>query len=162
MQQLEEYNDEWGWWSVFKSLEDLQSEVRGIMKDPTLEPLLERREYTPLDIQQLLTVFGGCLAWLYVTEGKMEAQAHALKESYKKAVATQTVNIVANSEKAKEAKALEDSEILRQTGKMAIGFESLLIYVKGVAKAYQAAYDSLSRIVTVQELEANNTTSRIP
>lgn len=155
----------WGWWSVFHKLEDFEAELEQLIPNPHKQRLIDLdTEYTPEDLENMLQKFGSYLASLHHTEGMLEAQCHALKQGLKTgmdiAIAqNSTINKIPTVS-GRETAMLSGQEVFRDTRKMQIEFESTLLLVKGWRNAYEQAWTTTSRIISLRIGEAGLQTSR--
>lgn len=162
IQKLSE-NRGWGWWTVFKSLDEFVEYLKRFVPDPSEERLVAiDKEYNPIELQDLLQKFGSCLSILYREEGILEAHCVALKESYKAGI---SVAIAQSESKAtthigKESEILAENNTFRNTRKLQIVAESQLELIKGWRHSYEWAWDTISRIISLRLGEASIATGR--
>jgi hypothetical protein len=71
-----------------------------------------------------------------------------------------TTKVEASSVSGKEALVLADNETFREIRKMQIENEAILLCLKGWREAYEAAYTSISRIVSLEIGEVSLQTGR--
>lgn len=155
----------WGWWSVFQQLDQYEVELAALVPNPSNTNLIElNREYTPTELQDLLQKYGSYLSTIHYIEGKLEAQCHAIKESFKTgvSVAMAESELSATSVTGKEAEVVAGSEIFRETRKLQIANESQLLLLKGWRESYETAWNTISRIITLRMGEAGLSTGRHP
>lgn len=153
----------WGWWSVFAAMEDVEHQLEQLMPNPGKHTLIERgKEYTPQELESLLQDFGGYLSLLHVMLGKNAGSAHALKQGYNASIQVGLANQEAKqgSVTAREGELLADNELLKQTKRMQIQSESIMEMLKGWVDAYENAWNTVSRMITVQMGEAAMSTNR--
>jgi len=145
----------WGWWSCFKTQDDWLNNI-GI-PIPGHDVLNEIDEN---NLGTMLLRFGGYITFLETQLGLLAGRRNALKEAYAAAVAVHTADIDKGSEKAKEAHVLSESETLRQTKRLFIETDMLYETAKGMTGSYIRAFDTVSRLVTIQvsEREMNRRT----
>lgn len=149
-----------GWWTVFKSLDELEAKLTKVMLNPDQQPLLDDRDKSPSELSELIQRYGGYISYLQGIAGRLRAEALALRESYKTGMAVSTAAIKTGSEKAKEAQVLESNELFRQTKRLEIQTEAALEMVEGWIKAYDIAWQSVSRTVTLHMGDVSLQTGR--
>jgi len=155
----------WGWWAIFKHLDELEADLEKQMPNPGKVRLIELdKEYLPTELRDLLQRFGSYLANLYHIEAMVEAQGHALREGFKTGltVAIAQSGSTANTVTAKEAEVLANNELLRDTRKMQIDHEATLILIKGWRTSYEQAHQTVSRLITLAIGEVQLQTNRTP
>lgn len=153
----------WGWWSVFKHLDDLEEDLAKQIPNPGKVRLIELdREYLPSELRDLLQRFGSYLANLNHIEAMVEAQNHALKEGLKTAmsVAMAKSESTAKTVSGVEADVMASNELLRDTRKMQIDHEATLILIRGWRTAYEQAHQTVSRLITLAIGEVQLQTNR--
>lgn len=156
-------NQDWGWWTVFKRLDEFELDLEKLVPNPGKQRLIDLdHEYTPAELRELLQRFGSYLASLHNLEGKIEGQCHALREGFKNGIAI----AVANSESktstitGKEAEVLASNELFKQTKRMQIDHEATLLVIKGWRQAYEQAWATVSRIISLNLGEVQLQTGR--
>jgi len=154
----------WGWWTVFKDIDAIEIELEREMLNPAKARLIEHnREYTPVELRGLLQLFGSNLAILHAIQAKTDAQGYALDESFKVGMKIAIKEIPGGDTIAsKEGTILQQNALFKQTKRMAINHESVLITIKGWVKAYEAAYTAVSRMLSMDLGEMEMTSVRIP
>lgn len=147
-------DENWGWWSCFKSQEDWLKSC-GI-------PIPDHNVLNDTsNLFELLQKFGGYLAFLEAEVGSLAGQRNALKGVYESAVQVRTVEF-SGSEKSKEAKVLVAHEMIRRTRRMWVEADMLYETAKGMLASYVRAWETVSRLVTVQSIESNTQPRRVP
>lgn len=158
-------NRGWGWWSIFKHLDELEADLEKQIPNPGKVRLLDLdKEYLPAELRDLLQHFGSYLSNLHHIEAIIEAQGHALREGFKTGltVAMAQSNSSASTVSGKEAEVLANNELLRDTRKMQIDHEATLILIKGWRQAYEQAFQTVSRLITLAIGEVQLQTNRTP
>lgn len=155
----------WGWWTVFKDIDDYEREIGKIIPDPVKNPLIQTdHEYTPTELSDMLQQLGSYLSILYAHESKVEAHCNALREGFKTGlqVAMARYETESKTVKGQEAEILSGNELFLQTKRMEIKDESILLVISGWRKAYEQAYATISRIVSLRIGEVSLQTGRHP
>lgn len=158
-------NRGWGWWTVFKDLEEFERDLEAQLPNPSKSRLIDtEREYSPKELNDAMQIFGGYLSILYHLEGKCEAQCHALKEGFKNGmiVAMARSPSASSTLTAKEGEILSENQLFSDTKKLQIKHESTLMLIQGWRKSYEQAFATISRIVTLRGSEAQFQTTRYP
>lgn len=152
----------WGWWTVFHSMEEVEQELEKIMPHPAKVALIEEREYTPTELQDILQMLGGHLALLHSLVGKNIGSVHALKEGYNAAIKVGLVDVETSETTVtgKEGQLLFGNELLRETKRRQIQSEAVLAMLKGWIDAYDIAWQTVSRVITLRMGEASLSTGR--
>lgn len=152
----------WGWWTVWAALDQIELSLEQHMPNPSKIALIEEREYTPTELQDLLQKLGGHLATLHTLLGKNYATAHSLKEGFKGAIRVGMVDMETKETTiaGKEAELMAHSELLRQTKRIEIQSEASISLLKGWVDAYETAWQTISRIITLRMGEASLSTGR--
>jgi hypothetical protein len=150
------------WENVFVEINNLEKNLSQEIPNPSKFYLDLDKEYTPSELRDLIQHFGSYLALLTKRESIWEAQCHALKQSYDNglAIAVALSDVKSSTAKGKEAQALANNELLIETKRMQISYESALIVVQGWRKSYEHLYALASRLITLTlgELEATRLT----
>lgn len=142
-----------GWWSVYESLHEYENDLKQQIPHPGEYRLLKLEgEYTPTELSDMLQHFGSYLATLHYLEGMLEAQCHALKEVFKTAlqVSMASGESEAKTVAAREGEAIASNELLRETRRNQIEMEAKLLLLKGWREAYDIAWSTTSRIITLR------------
>jgi len=149
----------WGWWTA---LEAQRAWLEGCgVPIPTLSTLSLQND--AVSLSEALTRFGGYLTYLSAKIGELEGQQKAYQEGYSVAVMVGTKDLPEKlAEKAKEAKVVAASETLRETKRRQIETEAIILAAKGLRDAYQNAWDTASRLVTLFVAESGLASSRHP
>lgn len=154
-------NRGWGWWTVWANMEQVVEQLTQQIPDPNKVLLMEPgRDYALSELREKLQQFGGYLGFLNSLAGRIRGEENALNKGYKGAILVGTSEMKAGTETAKEAHLLESSELLRQTKRLQINSESVLLMVEGWIKSYEKLWETTSRLITVQQIEAGITTNR--
>lgn len=146
-----------------KHVDDFEAGLEKLVVNPRKERILPiDREYTPVELRDMLQRFGSSLAILSSMEGKIESECHLLKEGLKTSTAITVVKEKpkTGSVSGDEAFVLEGSEALRHIRKLQIYNESVLLALKGWRRAYDDAYVSVSRMISIQIGELTLQTGR--
>jgi hypothetical protein len=149
----------WGWWTA---LEAQRAWLEGCgVPAPTLDTLSLQND--AVSLSEALSRFGGYTTYLSAKIGELEGQYKAYQEGYSVAVMVGTKDLPEKlAEKAKEAKVVAASETLRETKRRQIETEAIILAAKGLRDAYQNAWDTTSRLITLFAAEAGLTSSRHP
>jgi hypothetical protein len=144
----------WGWWSCFKTQDEWLGSI-GI-------PIPDHQVLNDTsNLYELLQRFGGYIAFLETQIGLLAGRRNALKSAYEAAVAVRTSELT-GSEKSKEAQVLSESETIRQTKRIYIETDMLYETAKGLCASYQRAWETCSRLATIQSMESNISPRRVP
>lgn len=146
-----------------QKVDKFEEDLGKLVPNPRYQRLIQiEREYTPTELSDLLQQFGSYLATLHATEGKIESECHLLKEGYKTgmSVAVAKTETSATTLAGKEAEVLVGNEGFREIRKMQIENEAILVTIKGWRLAYEAAYASISRIISLAIGEVTLQTGR--
>lgn len=153
----------WGWWTVFKNQQEF---INGLgIPLPSPDTLPGAGDLTDETLREMLQRFGGYVVYLEGVMGNLAGRITALRDSLSTAVLVETAqleDVRGATEKAKEARVMADSELLRRTKRMLIEEEALSAVVRGIRDAYKQAYDTVSRQVTLRSIEAGVTSNRYP
>lgn len=151
----------WGWWTCWKKLDEFEADLERMMPHPGKVRLLDLdREYTPTELRDLLQRFGSYLSNLHHLEAMIEAQGHALRESYKVSMGVAIRDLEAGTLRDREAEVLSGSETFKQTKRMEIEHQSTLTLIKGWRVAYEQAWSTVSRLISLTIGEVQLQTSR--
>lgn len=145
------------------TLEQFEAHLEGLVPNPVKRRLINvEREYSALELKDLLQVLGSHLATLTTIAGKLEAECHLIKETYKKgmAMAMASQSSTATQVAVREAEVLCGSVPLQQLKDQQIDSEAFYIMTKSWRNAYEDAYNAISRIVTLEIGEISLQTSR--
>lgn len=140
----------WGWWSAFKTQQEWLAQSGIPVPGHNLIPT------DPAQLRPALQEFGSYVSWLEAQIGLIEGRKNALKQAYDVAVLVDSAGVKDNtkaSEKSKEAQILAKSETLRATKRLQIENETLLYTARGLCAAYQRAWETVSRLITLQVSE---------
>lgn len=153
----------WGWWSVYKRIADFEQELTKLMPNPGNYRLIDLdKTYTTAELRDMLQRFGSYLSTLHHMEGLVESRCHALKEGLKTGlqVAMSQHEAKASSVAEKEGQVMFGSETLKQARRMQIDEEACLAIVKGWRQSYDQAWNTVSRLITLEIGEASLATGR--
>lgn len=153
----------WGWWTVFHSMEEVETQLDKLMPNPGKVALIDdTREYTPTELQDLLQMLGSHLATLHALVGKNMGSAHALKEGFNWAVKVglNDLETTETTVSGREGQLMANNELLRQTKRQQIQSESVLAMLKGWIDSYDMAWQTVSRIITLRLGEVSLMTGR--
>jgi hypothetical protein len=156
-------------WSPFKALAEADSFVKELnipplSKDVTKEYNLNFTDLMNSDNKQLeefLTMFGGYRAYLEYNLSDITATKGAIEAAFDEGYATAIYRIANEREIAGKKKltreevrgaAMDTYSSLKQLKQELIEQEAIHTKVAGLLNAYKAAYDSVSRIVTLRSL----------
>jgi hypothetical protein len=147
----------YGWWSTFKKLDEFESDLEKQIPNPGKQRLLDiDKEYLPFELRDLLQRFGSYIATLHHLEGMVEAQCLTLKEGFKTgmSVAITQLESPEATVSGRESQVLATNELFRQTKRMQIDNEAILALLKGWREAYETAWNTTSRLITLAVGEA--------
>lgn len=164
LKKITEYRG-WGWWTVFKDIDEIEIDLEKLMVHPGKERLIEiGKEYNPTELRDMLQTFGSNVSTLHVIEGKISGHCHGLREGFKTgmAIAIARLDSKAATITAKENEILDKQELFRDTKKLQIKNEACLELVQGWRKAYENAWSTVSRIISLEIGEASLQTGRHP
>lgn len=151
--------------SVFTGLEEFEKELEKEVPNPSRTRLISTtEEYSPTELSDMLQAFGSYVSTLTHMEALLEAQCHALKESYKTgiSIAASRLESRTTTQSGREAEVLSGEELFRQTRRLQIDHESRLILIKGWRSSYDNAWATISRIISLRIGEASLQTGRHP
>jgi len=137
----------WGWWSCFKTQDDW---IRQVGIPVPGHDLLNDTS----NLYELLQRFGGYVSFLEAQIGLISGRRNALKNAYEAGMAVRTASLD-GSEKSKEAQVLADSETMRQARRMYIEADMIHETAKGMCASYQRAWETASRLITLQGIESS-------
>lgn len=153
-------NRGYGWWVTYHKIADIEKELTSMgIPDPSKYRLISiDHQYTPSELRDLLQKFGSYLSNLFAVEQKLVAQNHALKEGLKTGlkVAMQNLEDKKGSVTDRESEVLSNNELLLNTRRLEIDTASLMELVSGWRKAYESAYATASRLITLMIGEAQH------
>lgn len=154
-------NRGFGWWTVFRTTNELLKQMPPELKDPSREFLVPQGyEIQPAELESLLQWLGGCSSYLQGLAGGVRAELVALRETYRGAISVGTSAFSEGTEKSKEARILAGSETVRETKRRQIQAESTLTLLEGWSEAYTTAWSTVSRLITLHTSEVSLTTGR--
>lgn len=148
-------NKGFGWWTVLESIKKWMAEMN-MPPHPDMSKIPPPDAMSPVDLNKLLVEYGAHLSRLEGAVGLLQGKYIALKEGLATgmAVATAKIDEPKVTEKSKEAKVMAGSETLRQTRRMQIETEAVLAAAKGMRDAYQRAWETVSRLISLWVNEA--------
>ena len=144
-------------------LEQFAAQLEELVPNPVKRRLINtEHEYTALELKDLLQMLGSHLATLTAVAGKLEAECHLLKETFKKDMSMALARNATSATQVaiKEGEILVINKELQQIKYMQIESEAFFLLVKSWRNAYDDAYTSISRIVTLEIGEISLQTSR--
>lgn len=154
-------NKGFGWWTIYKKIDEVEEQLASMMPHPGKGRLIDiDKEYLPSELRDLLQRFGSYLATLHYQQGMLEAQVHGIKEGFKTSmnVALSQLDSKAATVSVREGEVISSNALLRETRKMWIEREAVLLLLQGWVKSFEAAYASISRIASIEisELSLHN------
>lgn len=163
----------WGWWTAHERQNDYLRSISAHVPWPNEKIIpghTEMADYPPMLLKELLERYGGYLTFLRAERGLWEGKVYALHETYDSALTAlkgQSLTELPKgaTEAAKEAWALNHpdfSETLRQTKRLNIEWQGIVLTIKGLIDAYQGAWETVSRLVTAAGIEADLASNRVP
>jgi hypothetical protein len=156
----------WGWWTVLQRQQEWIDNQRAAVPFPDVDTV--GREYTGMDgLRAKLQQFGGARTHLNALYGQQEGICIALSETFKSAMSAAKAMAEMDmrkaklpetriTEAAKEQHVYADPDIgeqMRATRRRSIEAEALLATIKGMLKAYDAAWETISRQMTGEQAE---------
>lgn len=152
--------EDYGWWKTFEKMDATKDDLKNMgIPNPAGTRLIDwDKQYSPPELRDMLQRFGSYLSILYGLEGEIEGQCHALKEGYKTGVQVAMVRSesAAKTIKDREGEVISGNELFLSTKRMEIDNESILKLVQGYRKAYESAYNTISRLITLMLGEAEH------
>lgn len=156
----------WGWWSIYQEQADLANELNA--KLPALDALQALSECTHAQLTDRLGRAGSALGYLHVHQGARIGRLRALKETYDTALEVAKSKLpraelkTTTSEATKVQMVMERSigEPLRELRKHIIEHEGQVGLVDGYIRAYERAWETLSRALTSRTSEMAMETRR--
>ena len=160
-------------WSPFKALEKADQFVKDLSIAPlgtevTKEYGLDFTNLMNVDNKQLeefLTMFGGYRAYLEYQLADVTAKKSALEAAFDEGYATAIYRLADERENAGKKKltreevrgaALDKYDSLRELRRELIEQEAIHTKLAGLLNTYKAAYDAVSRVVTLRALVRDN------
>lgn len=162
LKKITEYRG-YGWWSTFKTLDEFEAELDKLVPNPANTRQIELdQEYTPEELRNLLQHFGSYLTTLNGLEARAEAQCHALKEGFNTGIKIAVANAAdkKGTVSAREGDVLAASDLFKHTKRMQIDNESVLLLIKGRRSAYEEAWATTSRLISLMLGEVQLQTPR--
>lgn len=144
-------------------LDDFQTRLETTVPCPYGRTLELGRDYTSVELENLLQTFGAHLANLFATEGRIKAECHLLKEGYKNGMRVAVArhgSLADTTVSGREGQILSENESFRNVLSLLIKNEAALELIEGWRRAYDQAYASTSRIVALQIGEMNMQSGR--
>lgn len=158
----------WGWWSAYDKQMQWLAEVEAHILFPSEQYTKGISEAPPSIIASRLEDAGGALTYLHAQQGLLEGRSHALKEVFENGMNAAKGRIPASakltSEAAKEswvyANMPDIGEALRETKRRHIEIETCVKSQAGLIRAYTAAWETISRVLTATLGELSLATGR--
>lgn len=150
----EEQQSPWGWWSVFEAQGNLAEELSANL--PRLDALQALSDSTAAQLTDRLGRAGAALSYLHLHQGARIGRLKALKETFDTAVDVAKSRLPRAELKPSTSEAtkfqmvmeLSSSEPLRELRKHIIELEAQVGLVDGYIRAYDRAWETLSRALT--------------
>lgn len=149
----------WGWWTAIEG-QIKWLEENGVPTPSTPSLGLQNDSES---LSTALQLYGGYITYLSAIIGSLEGSQQVLKDCYSSATMIATANLddaEKLTERAKEAKVLTVDETLRETKRKQIETEAILATARGLRDGYQAAWDTVSRLISLFASEAGLATGR--
>lgn len=143
----------YGWWTTFKRLDEFEADLAKVVPNPGSGRLLDLyKEYTPDEMRSMLQCYGSYISTLHHTEAMIEAQYIALKQGLKTGMNVMVSQYQGSQTTiaGKEGEIISDNELMRNTRRMEIDHEAFLTLIKGWREAYQQAWSTISRIISLK------------
>lgn len=143
--------------NAHQNLELFQAEIEKLVPNPITHRLLALdHEYTMIELRDLLQHFSSYLASLCGIQGRVEAEFVLIKKGLKTGLDVASLNneLVSSTVTGKEAELIASNESFAELKKLEIYNEANLALVNGWVKAYENAYRGVSRIFSVDSVEA--------
>lgn len=156
--------EEYSLYRTYEKMDSIVKDLEKIAPNPITTRVIEYdKEYTPQELRDLLQRFGSFLSTIHPLEARIEAECYAIREALKTGMAICIANLdEKGTVKDREAMVMASNEGLRKTRMLQIDNESSLIIVQGWRKAYESAYSTTSRLITLALGEAEFMSSRVP
>ena len=155
MQQLEE--EGWGYWSVYKQIDEFEADLEnkfGIPNPRRVRLIDVNKEYTIAEAKALIQIFGSHLAVLHGFSGVIRGQTLGLKKSFEEGMRIAVSQIPgAGSVTSKRGTALAANEVLAQAKRLEISNEAIVEVIDGWVSAYTKAWETISRMISVDQAE---------
>jgi Arc/MetJ family transcription regulator len=151
--------------SEFPVLSQWEAYLESRVPSPIKNRLIQvDNEFTLSELKDMLQILGSHIATLVAIAGKQQAECHLLKETFKKSMSRALANHRSEATQVtiKEAEVLEASEVLQLIKDDQLESEACFMFTKSWVDAYEDAYTSISRIVSVELGEASLQTGRHP
>ncbi len=138
----------------------MKSEIRNRVNMPTATELDGLADLLPRQLIERLGVVGSSVSYLQATIGRLESFSHTLRDVYSFQLrhARSQVDMEAlgarPTDKAVEAAALEYAPDLDELKKKQMAVQGSLDQVKALADSWKMIWDTISRTVTVAQIEA--------
>jgi hypothetical protein len=134
-----------------EKLDEFQKSLEMLIPNPSNYRLLDlNREYTPQELRDLLQKYGSYVATLCSLEGRLEAESVLVDKGLKTGLAVAITQLDPKTTiAAREAEVLASSDTFRDLRKMQIYNEAYSALLKGWKDAYQQAYTTVSRLISL-------------
>ncbi len=138
----------------------MATEVRNRVKMPTATELDGLADWLPRQLVEVLGKVGASVSYLQATIGRLEAYAHTLRDVYVFQLRHARSQIdmeelgARPTDKAVEAAALAHAPDLDELKRKQMAVQGCLDEVKALADAWKTIWDTVSRTVTVAQIEA--------
>lgn len=156
----------WGWWSIYQEQAELAKDLAQNL--PALDALQSLSDCTHAQLTDRLGRAGSALGYLHLHQGARIGRLRALKETYDTALEVAKSKLpraelkTTTSEATKVQMVMERSigEPLRELRKHIIEHEGQVGLVDGYIRAYERAWETLSRALTSRTSEMAMETRR--
>lgn len=135
-----------------EKLDEFQASLEKLVPNPSSYRLLDLdREYTPVELRDILQRYSSYLATLYSLRGRIRAESIIVDRGFKTGMAVARSQNPAKTTTIadKEADILANNEGFRELKKMQIFNETYEALIDGWIEAYGQAYSGVSRIISL-------------
>jgi hypothetical protein len=156
----------WGWWNVFEEQRTLAEDLNANL--PALDALQALSESTHAELTDRLGRVGSALGYLHLHQGGRIGRLKALKETFDTAMDVAKSRLPRAELKSTTSEATkfqmvmerESSKPLRELRKHIIELEAQVGLADGYIRAYERAWETLSRALTSRTSEMAMETRR--
>ncbi len=149
----------WGWWTVFTQQAEFRARLA--VELPSIDDCHDLSEASNGELTDRLGRMGAALGYLHSNQGAMLGQLRALKETFETATDTAKARLPRGEIKGTTTEAAklqmvlagDHSEVLRDLRKRIITLEACTSAQDGMLRAYQTAWETLSRALTSRTAE---------
>lgn len=164
--KVESEPEPWGWWNVFEEQRALAEDLNANL--PALDALQALSESTHAELTDRLGRVGSALGYLHLHQGGRIGRLKALKETFDTAMDVAKSRLPRAELKSTTSEATkfqmvmerESSKPLRELRKHIIELEAQVGLADGYIRAYERAWETLSRALTSRTSEMAMETRR--